>query len=112
MEASSEREAAQTQSLLAVMRKRTDWAEAVERLRDLSTSRGRGPQQAAAAYAAVYQGCRGAMVFDVVVSRQRKYQSVVLPRVKTWSAKGEPSLERLSLEPVEAADFGLLRTSQ
>jgi hypothetical protein len=97
-------------SVLAVIRKRPGWAEAVERLRDLAAARGEGPHRAAEAYGAVYQGRRGAMVFDVVVSRQRKYQSVVLPRVEKWATGGEPSLARLAQDGVEAVEFGLQRT--
>ena len=95
---------------LAVLRKRRDWPAAVENLRQLAANRGDGPTRAAEAYGAVYEGSRGAMVFDVVVSRQRKYRSVVLPRVEKWSAGGEPSLARLAREGVEASAFGLQRT--
>jgi len=92
------------------MRKRPQWAEAVERLRDLAASRGEGPYRAAAAYGEVYRGRRGAMVFDVVVSRQRRYASVVLPRVEKWAAAGEASLVRLAESEVQAEEFGLQRT--
>ena len=97
-------------NVLAVIRKRPGWAEAVERLRDLAATRGDGPSRAAKAYRTIYQGRRGAMVFDVVVSRQRKYQSVVLPRVEKWETGGEPTLARLARDGVEAAEFGLQRT--
>jgi hypothetical protein len=50
------------------------------------------------------------MVFDVVVSRQRKYDSVVLPRVEKWAAAGDPSLARLAQSEVQAEQFGLQRT--
>jgi hypothetical protein len=50
------------------------------------------------------------MVFDVVVSRQRRYDRVVLPRVAKWAAMGDPSLERLAQSEVQAAQFGLQRT--
>jgi hypothetical protein len=50
------------------------------------------------------------MVFDVVVSRQRKYTSVVLPRVEKWAAAGDPSLARLAQSEVQADQFGLQRT--
>lgn len=108
---SADHTASATAGVLAVMRKRPRWSEAVERLRDLAVSRGDGPQRAAEAYGEVYHGRRGAMVFDVVVSRQRKYQSVVLPRVEKWAAAvGEPSLAKLAQGEVEAKQFGLQRT--
>lgn len=97
--------------VLTVMRKRTGWPEAVERLRALAASRGDGPQRAAAEYAGVYRGRRGAMVFDVVISRQRKYQSVVLPRVEKWvESVEEPSLASLADSQVNSKEFGLQRT--
>lgn len=102
--------AAGTAGVLAVMRKRPQWPQAVERLRNLAASRGDGPHRAAEAYGEVYRGRRGAMVFDVVVSRQRKYQSVVLPRVEKWAAAGDPSLARLAQSEVRAEQFGLQRT--
>jgi hypothetical protein len=103
--------AAAMAGVLPVMRKRSRWPEAVERLRNLAASRGDGPHRAAEAYGEVYRGRRGAMVFDVVVSRQRKYQSVVLPRVEKWAAAvGEPSLARLAQTEVDAKQFGLQRT--
>lgn len=108
---SADHTASATAGVLAVMRKRPRWSEAVERLRDLAVSRGDGLQRAAEAYGEVYHGRRGAMVFDVVVSRQRKYQSVVLPRVEKWAAAvGEPSLAKLAQGEVEAKQFGLQRT--
>ena len=107
---SADHTASATAGVLAVMRKRPRWSEAVERLRDLAVSRGDGLQRAAEAYGEVYHGRRGAMVFDVVVSRQRKYQSVVLPRVEKWAAAvGEPSLAKLAPGEVEAKQFGLQR---
>lgn len=93
------------------MRKRSGWPEAVERLRALAVSRGNGPHRAAEEYADVYRGRRGAMVFDVVISRQRKYQSVVLPRVEKWvGSVGEPSLASLAHSEVNPKEFGLQRT--
>jgi hypothetical protein len=100
-----------TVGLLPVMRKRPRWRAAVERLRDLAASRGEGPHRAAEAYGEVYRGRRGAMVFDVVASRQRKYQSVVVPRVAKWAATvDQPSLAVLSQTEVDAKEFGLQRT--
>lgn len=97
-------------NVLPIMRKRPKWAEAVERLRDLAASRGDGPHRAAEEYGGIYKGSRGAMVFDVVVSRQRKYKSVVLPRVEKWvAAVGEPSLKTLAQTEVDGKQFGLQR---
>ena len=97
--------------LLTVMRQRSGWPEAVKRLRGLAASRGNGPHKAAEEYAHVYRDRRGAMVFDVVVSRQRKYQSVVLPRVEKWvRTVEEPSLARLAHSEIDPKQFGLQRT--
>jgi hypothetical protein len=48
------------------------------------------------------------MVFDVVASRQRRYESRVLPLVERWvRAVGEPTLEVLASCRLEARDYGL-----
>jgi hypothetical protein len=45
------------------------------------TARGELATQRAASYGNVYAGSRAAMVFDCVMSRRRRYESVVLPLV-------------------------------
>lgn len=57
---STGRTAPTTAGVLAVMRKRQHWSQAVERLRDLAGSRGDGPHRAAEEYGEVYRGRRGA----------------------------------------------------
>src|SRR5699024_11947376 len=81
-----------TTDLLTLLRKREGWSEAVARLRNLAESSGDDARRAADAYARVYEGRRGAMVFDVVASRQRNYSKRVIPMVARWEdAVPEPT---------------------
>jgi hypothetical protein len=84
------------------------WTDATENLRRLTEQRGAWAEERGAAYAAVYQGRRAAMVFDVVVSRQRRYIPVVLPLVERFSATpAAASLEAFAhLGPQDG--FGLM----
>ena len=63
--------------ILDVLRDRPEWPAAVERLRQLYAQGGAAAQKAAAEYGQKYAGQRGAMVVDVVASRQRTYSSRV-----------------------------------
>jgi hypothetical protein len=64
--------------------------------------------RAASEYGQVYRERRGAMVFDVVVSRQRRYDSRVLRAVEKWEANaGEPTLAWLASNIPVASDYGL-----
>lgn len=74
----------------------------------LVAAHGEAARAAASDYAAVYEGRRGSMVFDVVASRQRKYLSRVRPLVAQWEANvTEPSLQTLALEPLDRTAYGL-----
>jgi hypothetical protein len=97
-------------SVLAVLRKRAEWSRAVESLLKLFATKGDAARKAAAEYGEVYRGLRGAMVFDVVASRQRRYEPRVLPLVKRWkSDASSPSLEWLAANPPETGRYGLRR---
>ena len=55
-----------------------------------------------------YSGARGAMVVDVVTSRQRQYETRVLGIVRKWSATvPESSLQELSKNPLDKKTYGL-----
>ena len=62
-------------SVLNILRKRAEWSRAVESLLRLFATKGDAARKAAAEYGEVYRGRRGAMVFDVVASRQRRYDA-------------------------------------
>lgn len=94
---------------LLVLRRRPEWQEAVGKLKTLAQRRGPQAHDAAKQYAAVYAGRRGAMVIDVVASRQRPYVSRVLPLVHRWEAVYPAgTLEALADNPPDAATYGLL----
>jgi hypothetical protein len=93
---------------LVILRQRPEWPSAVSKLRDLAAAGGEGARAAASRYSQVYAGRRGAMVVDVVASRQRNYERRVLPLVDRWAASvPEPTLAALSATPPEAKNFGL-----
>lgn len=97
-----------TTDLLTLLRKREGWSEAVARLRNLAESNGDDARRAADAYARVYEGRRGAMVFDVVASRRRNYAKRVIPMVARWEdVVSEPTLRAMVSTPPDAGDFGL-----
>jgi len=57
---------------------------------------------------ATYSGRRGAMVVDVVTSRQRQYRARVLKIVRGWSASvATPTLQALAENPLDKKLFGL-----
>lgn len=77
-------------------------------------------------YAGIYKGRRGAMVIDVIASRQRKYEQRVLPMVAAYEANHPSSLTHLAhegwsdipglrqgeAETMKSVAQGLLRYSQ
>lgn len=97
---------------LAALRRRPEWGPAVSRLRDLGARHGDEARHHAEGYGRTYEGRRGSMVIDVVLSRRRKYTSRVLPLVDRWQADNdehslhwlsahEPAPERYGLRPGE-----------
>lgn len=98
--------------VLTVLRRRPEWEPAVSKLRDLVARHGDEARRRAEDYGHFYQDRRGSMVLDVVISRQRRYQSRVLPLVARWEADNdehslrwlsahEPAPERYGLRPGE-----------
>lgn len=101
---------ARDQLALGVLRERPGWAAAVENLNRLVAVHGVQARASAVQYANVYTGRRGAMVFDVVASRQRKYRERVLPLVARWEENSSaPTLRELASAGVEAGTYGLRR---
>lgn len=93
---------------LTVLRQRPEWGPAVSKLRDLVTRYGGEARRRAEEYGHFYQDRRGSMVLDVVISRQRRYQSRVMPLVARWEAdNNEHSLRWLSTHEPALERYGL-----
>jgi len=58
---------------LPVLRRRPEWAPAVDNLHDLLSKHGDAALLRVEDYGRLYQGRRGSMLVDVVTSRQRRY---------------------------------------
>lgn len=71
--------------LLDLLRERDGWSTAVESLRAVHATHGAEAKKRAAQYGRVYVGRRAAMVFDVVASRQRRYEQRVVPLVERFA---------------------------
>ena len=87
--------------VLDVLRDRPEWPTAMERLRQLYTRGGAAAQEAAVGYDQKYARQRGAMVVDVVASRQRNYQSMQV--VQMVNSMGNVVAEERS--PETAGEF-------
>ncbi|MCV7031019.1 hypothetical protein [Mycobacterium sherrisii] len=84
------------------------WVDAVENLRNIANAHRVEAQVNADAHAGVYTGKRGAMIVDVVASRQRNYLARVRPIVARWEAANEQhSIYWLAEHPLDATQFGL-----
>jgi hypothetical protein len=95
--------------VLDVLRDRPEWPTAMERLRQLYARGGAAAQEAAVGYDQKYARQRGAMVVDVVASRQRNYQSKVRRIVDRWREEAEePTLAWLAANPPYRARLGLM----
>ncbi len=95
--------------VLDVLRDRPEWPTAVARLRRLYAQGGAAAQEQAARYGQKYAGQRGAMVVDVVASRQRNYLSKVRHIVNGWQEEArEPTLAWLAANPPDGARLGLM----
>ncbi|GAA1962332.1 hypothetical protein [Amycolatopsis minnesotensis] len=94
---------------LLLLRQRPDWPAAVRELKVRAERHGAAASEAARNYAQVYAGRRGAMVFDVVASRQRRYEQRVLPLVERWASEHAPgSLAVMATSPPDPGTYGLL----
>jgi hypothetical protein len=95
--------------VLDALHDRPEWPAAAERLRRLYAQGGAAAQEAASGYGQKYAGQRGAMVVDVVASRQRTYLSKVRHIVNRWrQAAREPTLAWLAANPPDRARLGLM----
>jgi hypothetical protein len=84
------------------------WDGAAENLRKFAEDHVKEAESDAQTYASVYTARRGAMVVDVVASRQRTYGTRVKAIVAKWEATSEEhSLDWLAEHPVDASQFGL-----
>jgi hypothetical protein len=93
---------------LLVLRQRPEWPRAVDQLRTLADERGVQARTDARGYGQRYAEQRGAMVVDVVTSRQRRYIQRVLPLVERWTHDHQPpTLRTLMKRPPDAAAYGL-----
>jgi hypothetical protein len=93
---------------LKLLRRQPAWDTAVANLRTLHGAHGEDAQRNAEDYAAVYSGCRGAMIVDVVASRQRRYVTRVKETVAKWRAENdEHTISWLAEHPLEHAQYGL-----
>ncbi len=77
-----------------VLARRPDWDEGAGRLRLLWERNGAVATERANQYGNAYSGRRGSMVFDVVASRQRKYDPRVLSMVAAWERAHPPRYAR------------------
>jgi len=82
--------------LLGQLRDLPWWHEATENLRKRYRAHGEAAQEQASAYAQRYEGLRAAMVFDVVLSRQRRYARVEKLTEQFAQTKPGRSLEALA----------------
>jgi hypothetical protein len=95
--------------VLDVLRDRPEWPAAVAQLRRLYAQGGAAAQEETARYGQKYAGQRGAMVVDVVASRQRTYLSKVRHIVNGWREEArEPTLAWLAANPPDGARLGLM----
>ena len=83
------------------------WAEAMTGLRALHDRHGAEAQQRAAKYSERYQGLRAVMIFDVVASRQRRYEARVLPMVEIFARTSAASSLRTLAEQGPGLGHGL-----
>ena len=87
---------------LNLLRERHDWGTARTHLSALAKARRTSVDAKVVGYGSVYAADLGAMVVDVVFSRQRDYVNDVLPAVQTWMA----AHPRMTLAQLGAAGPG------
>jgi len=73
-----------------------EWQAALESLSALRNVHGQEARSKAESLAEEYWGRRAAMVFEVVASRQRRYETRVLPMVAKFEQSRQASLESLA----------------
>lgn len=95
--------------ILDVLRDRAEWPTAVARLRQLYAQGGAVAREEAARYGQKYARQRGAMVVDVIASRQRTYSSRVYDIVNAWREEArEPTLAWLAANLPDRGRLGLM----
>jgi hypothetical protein len=95
--------------VLDALRNRPQWPTAMEQLRQLYARGGAAAQGKAARYGQTYADQRGAMVVDVVASRQRNYLAKVHGIVSGWLEEArEPTLAWLAANRPDRARLGLM----
>jgi hypothetical protein len=88
-----------TGEVLELLRRRPEPHDGIATIRRLNETAGQQARADAEAYAAVYEGQRAPMVFDVVASRQRRYTNRVVPLVARFSeTPASASLEALAAD--------------
>lgn len=93
---------------LDVLSRNPSWALGTANLSVLNQKQGDQARSRAESYGTVYEGRRGAMIVDVVASRQRKYTARVLPTVRRWEESSpDSSLATLAADGIDARSFGL-----
>jgi hypothetical protein len=80
--------------VLRLLERQPEWRSALFRLHELHRARGKKAEADASKYAERYRGRRAVMVFDVVSSRQRRYEETVVPWVAAFES--EPAAKSLS----------------
>lgn len=94
--------------VLRLLQRRPEWSAAVKALRDLLDQHGEDARVRAEGYARVYEARRGSMVLDVVLSRRRRYEPQVLPRIARWETdSSEHSLRWLAAHEPDTKQYGL-----
>jgi hypothetical protein len=91
---------------LPAIRRHPKWDDGVAALRELEREHGDRARANAAAYASAYQGRRGLMVVDVVMSAWRGYERV-LREVKKYEATGVTTLRDVLAAPPDRALLGM-----
>ncbi|BBY92309.1 hypothetical protein MGALJ_19780 [Mycobacterium gallinarum] len=91
-----------------LLRSDPQWRHAVANLRDLKRDHGAHAETRAQNYAAEYDNARGAMIVDVVASRQRRYSTRVRKIVADWKARNaEHTIAWLATQPLQRELYGL-----
>jgi uncharacterized protein with LGFP repeats len=91
-----------------LLRADPQWSHAVEKLRELIRDYGAEAHTRARNYAAEYGNARGAMIVDVVASRQRRYTKRVRNIVSDWKAhNAEHTIAWLATNPLQREIYGL-----
>ena len=98
-------------SVSQVVRKRQGWAQAMGALQEIFQEDGMEAEKRAADLPTLYEGARALAVIDVVASRQRLYQTRVLPMVDAYRGSRDDHGLR-QLRDRSPNDILKLRTSQ